>query len=186
MRKGLEILVKSLRRFRSWHKWTGTLLALFFVISALTGILLALKKEVRLLQPPTQKGENTSMESWLPLSTIDSLARIALIQSRPEQHSNTIDRMDIRPSKRVVKVLFKKGNWEVQIDPGNGKTLSVARRHSDWIEALHDGSIISNSFKLISMNAIGWGLIFLVGSGLWLWYGPKAIRTIKKRGGRGK
>jgi uncharacterized iron-regulated membrane protein len=184
MRKGLEFLIKSLRSFRLWHRWTGTLLALFLLISALTGLLLALKKEVSLLQPPTQKGENSEMADWLPLETIDSLARIALIRAHPDQQHNAVHRMDVRPSKRVVKVLFEKGNWEVQIDPGSGKTLSVARRHSDWIEALHDGSIISDTFKLISMNVVGWGLIFLVGSGLWLWYGPRLIRAVKKVGDR--
>lgn len=184
MRKGLGFLIKSLRSFRLWHRWTGTLLAVFFLISALTGLLLALKKEVSLLQPPTRKGDDVVMKDWLPLGTLDSLARIALIRAHPDQQHNAVDRMDVRPSKKVVKVLFEKENWEVQIDPGTGKTLSVARRHSDWIEALHDGSIISDTFKLISMNAIGWGLIFLVGSGLWLWYGPKVIRAIKKVSGR--
>ncbi len=88
--------------------------------------------------------------------------------------------MDARPSKGIVKVLFKNGYWEVQVDASTGKVKSIARRHSDWIEALHDGSIVSHIFKLVSMNLIGFGLLFLIGSGLWLWYGPKLIRQRKK------
>jgi len=59
--------------------------------------------------------------------------------------------------------------------------LSVARRHSDWIEQLHDGSIISDLFKLISMNFLGIGLLIMILSGLWLWYGPKKFRKMKRR-----
>jgi len=58
--------------------------------------------------------------------------------------------------------------------------LSIDKRYSDWIESLHDGSIISDGFKLVSMNFLGMGLLFLIFTGLWLWYGPRRIR-IKKR-----
>ena len=112
---------------------------------------------------------------------IDSVARMALYSAYPEQSQNPVDRFDVRPSKGIVKVLFEKGYWEVQVDGTNGEVKSIARRHSDWIEALHDGSIINDFFKLISMNILGVGLLFLIGSGLWLWYGPKRLRWLKKR-----
>jgi hypothetical protein len=67
----------------------------------------------------------------------------------------------------------------VQVDASAGKALSVAKRHADWIEHVHDGSIISELFKLIYTNYIGWGLLILAISGFWLWYGPKAIRHAK-------
>jgi uncharacterized iron-regulated membrane protein len=88
--------------------------------------------------------------------------------------------MDIRPSKGIVKILFEDGNWEVQVDGKSGEVLSIDKRYSDWIESLHDGSIISDGFKLVSMNFLGMGLLFLIFTGLWLWYGPRRIR-IKKR-----
>jgi uncharacterized iron-regulated membrane protein len=87
--------------------------------------------------------------------------------------------MDVRPSKGIAKVLFENGYWEVQIDGTSGKILSISRRHSDWIEHLHDGSIISDWFKLVSMNYLGLGALFLIGTGIWLWYGPKKVRQIK-------
>jgi uncharacterized iron-regulated membrane protein len=170
----------NLRKFRKVHKFLGGSLAIILVISALTGILLSLKKEVSLIQPPTSKGISKKLDTWLPLYKMDSIARVALYTAYPEQNQNPVDRLDIRPSKGVVKVLFDKGYWEVQVDGTNGEVKSIARRHSDWIEALHDGSIISELFKLISMNVLGFGLLFLIGSGLWLWYGPKRIRTLKK------
>jgi len=75
--------------------------------------------------------------------------------------------------------LFTKGYWEVQVDPSTGKSLSVAQRHADWIEHVHDGSIINDFFKLIYTNYIGIGLLFLAITGFWLWYGPKVIRKAK-------
>ena len=76
--------------------------------------------------------------------------------------------------------LFKGGNWEVQIDGTSGEVKSIAKRYSDWIESLHDGSIISDLFKLISMNLLGIGVLFLMGTGIWLWYGPKVVRELKR------
>lgn len=142
---------------------------------------MALKKDIDILQPPTQKGVSTELATWLPMDMLAQLAQKALLEQHPAEKTNKIDRMDVRPSKGIVKVLFKKGNWEVQLDGKTGVVKSIAKRHSDWIEALHDGSIISDGFKLISMNFIGFGLIFMIATGLWLWYGPKRYRVLKKR-----
>ena len=151
------------------------------LISAVTGILLSLKKDIDLLQPPTQKGISKSMEAWKPIGELAQIATSVFYKKHPDQKDNPIDKMDVRPSKGIVKVLFEKGYWEVQIDATSGEVKSIARRHADWIEHLHDGSIISDWFKLISMNTLGIGLLILMGSGMWLWYGPKRIRKIKRK-----
>jgi len=149
------------------------------LISAFTGILLSLKKEVDILQPPTQKGVSKELSEWKSLDEISIIASDAFQKAYPET-DNTINRMDVRPSKGIVKVLFKNGYWEVQVDGQSGAVKSIARRHADWIESLHDGSIISDIFKLISMNILGIGLVFMIVTGLWLWYGPKQYRKLKR------
>jgi uncharacterized iron-regulated membrane protein len=175
----IKKLVLALRNYRKWHKWVGISLAIFILISALTGILLSWKKEVDLLQPPTQKGQAKSLGQWLPLDTLASLASSSFYQLHPDQSGNPIDRIDVRPGKGIAKVLFENGYWEVQIDGATGSILSTNRRHSDWIEALHDGSIIADWFKWLSMNYLGLGLVFMILSGFWLWLGPKRIRDLK-------
>ena len=115
------------------------------------------------------------------MAELATLSEKALYQQYPEQKNNTIDRLDVRPSKGIAKVLFEEGNWEVQIDGKTGKIKSIAKRYSDWIESLHDGSIISDLFKLVSMNILGLGLVFMVVTGLWLWYGPKRYRILKQK-----
>jgi len=170
-------LVDSLRKFRVWHRFIGTALAFFVVVSASTGILLGWKKNVNLLQPAERKGTAAELARWVTLDAIVRSASHAVdsVLGRPLD----VDKLDVRPDKGIVKVLFKEGYWEVQVDGATGKPLSVSRRHSDWIEKIHDGSIIGDIFKITYTNVLGWGLLILSLSGFWLWYGPKVVRKIK-------
>lgn len=147
------------------------------LITATTGILLGLKKNVDILQPPEQKGTSTDLSQWVSIDVIVKSATYAV--DSVVGRSIKVDKLDVRPSKGIVKVLFKDGYWEVQVDGTTGKSLSVLRRHSDWIEHLHDGSIISDFVKITYTNLMGWGLLILSLSGFWLWYGPKIVKKIK-------
>ncbi len=167
-----------LRNYRVYHRYLGIALGAFILISSITGILLGWKKDVDLLQPPTVKGKSTNLSEWISLDRISTIAYAAL-DSAQIITDNPIDRIEARPEKGMVKVLFTKGYWEVQLDGSTGKVLSVSRRHSDWIEQIHDGSIISDWFKLISMNVLGFGLLILSVTGFTLWFFPKQIRRIK-------
>lgn len=144
---------------------------------------MAWKKNADWIQPPTQKGASKELQDWQPISDLATLAQSAFYKAHPEQSTNGIDRIDVRPSKGIAKVLFEKGWWEVQIDGTTGEVLSIAKRHSDWIEKLHDGSIVGDLFKLVTMNGLGIGLIVLMITGLWLWYGPRLYRKWKRRRG---
>ena len=169
-----------MRNFRKWHRWIGLSIAFFLLISAVTGFLLGWKKDIALIQPPTQKGETKELTEWKSIDELAQLANTHFKTTFPEDTQNQIDRIDVRPSKGIAKVLFENGYWEVQIDGKTGQILSTARRHSDWIEQLHDGSLISDGFKLFSMNYLGLGVVFIVVSGFWLWLGPIKFRNIKR------
>jgi uncharacterized iron-regulated membrane protein len=173
--------VKRLRKYRVYHKIIGLALAILLLVSAVTGLFLGWKKNVDLLQPATQKGVSAAMQDWKSIEELSELSIAGLYAAYPEQVGNGIDRLDVRPSKGIAKVLFEKGWWEVQIDCTSGAILSVAKRHSDWIEKLHDGSIISDTFKLISMNVLGLGLSLMILTGVWLWYGPKLIKRLREK-----
>lgn len=179
-KKKKEREVQRLRNYRSYHKYIGLVLAILLLISAITGFLLGWKKNIDLLQPPTQKGASTQMAAWKTTAELAETAMHHLYTSHPSQIDNPIDRMDFRPSKGIVKVLFENSWWEVQLDCTTGEVLSAAKRHADWIEQLHDGSIISDGFKLVSMNILGIGLTIMVLTGFWLWYGPKLVKRLRK------
>jgi len=172
-------LIKGLRKVRIWHRYLGLILASLLMVSAITGILLALKKDVAAIQPPTQRGEAKALSDWKSLDELTQLGQQALYTAHPDQKDNPADRLDVRPLKGVVKILFENDNWEVQLDGATGAVLSVDVRYSDWIESLHDGSIFGDIFKLTAMNFLGWGVIILASTGFWLWYGPRRLRGLR-------
>ena len=156
----------------------GSFLSILLILSAITGILLAFKKNSNTLQPPTQSGKTTNSELFIPIDSLLSIAHTES-QSRFPDQTMQVDRLDIRPNKGIAKVILKPGYYEFQIDLSTGEIYSTAKRHSDWIEKVHDGSIVSDTFKVVSMNVLGFGLLGLTVSGLFLWFGPKWIRKRK-------
>jgi uncharacterized iron-regulated membrane protein len=172
----LNSIVSFLRNIRKLHRVLGLSICLLVIISATTGILLSYKKQAEWIQPPTQSGKSAQTEQFI---SIDSIHKVGIKQVIGLKNTITIDRIDIRPEKGIAKILYKDVNWEMQIDISTGKVLSQKARYSDLIERIHDGSFISESFKLGSMTYLGLGLLILTFSGLGLWYGPKVIRNKK-------
>lgn len=178
----IQTKVVQLRRLRVLHRWLGVPLMLFFLVIGITSILLAWKKKAELL-PPTQSAQIMEGQAWI---STERMLEIAIAEMESESLSTLVDRIDIRPDKGVAKVTFQKHFTEVQVDGYSGEVLSVATRHSDWIEKVHDGSIVDYYFggtetaKLIYSSATAFGLLLMSLSGFYLWYFPKVIRRLKK------
>ena len=168
-------VVRWLRRARPLHRWVGVPLTVLIVLSSLTGILLGWKKQFAVLQPPVQRGASLDARDWLPLHHISAAAEAAL-HARLGEPPGPIDRLDVRPSKGVAKVLFRDGFWEAQVDLSTARVLSVDRRASDFIETLHDGSLLGEGGRVAVSTLLGLGLLMLSVSGLWLWWGPRLTR----------
>ncbi|MFC3881647.1 PepSY domain-containing protein [Algoriphagus namhaensis] len=178
----LQVKVRRLRRMRIIHRWLGVPLMIFFLVIGITSILLAWKKKVELL-PPTQSSEVQRQGEWIPT---EKMLAIAITEMDSRSLSSLVDRIDIRPDKGIAKVTFEEHFTEVQIDGYSGEILSVATRHSDWIEKVHDGSIVDFYFgntetaKLVYSSATAFGLLLMSLSGFYLWYFPKVIRKTKQ------
>lgn len=178
--EALQGKVKSLRWLRRLHRWIGIPLILFFFIIGITSILLAWKKKAELL-PPTLKTEIENGTWILP----SEMVRIGEEEMQKLGRDPEVDRIDIRPDKGVAKVTFKTHFTEVQLDGLSGKVLSIETRHSDWIEKVHDGSIVDfylggdEATKLTYSTLTALGLILMSLSGFYLWYFPKVIRRMK-------
>ena len=173
--RGPSRVVVWLRRTRPLHRWVGVPLTLFILLSSLTGILLGWKKQSALLQPPVQRGASVESKDWQPLHRISEVAQ-AELRTRLGTPPGPIDRLDVRPSRGVAKVLFREGFWEVQVDLTTAEVLAVNRRASDFIETLHDGSILGEGARVALSTLLGLGLLTLSLSGLWLWWGPRLTR----------
>ena len=173
-------IVRSIRRSRRWHNALSVFVAVLLFVSAATGLLLAWKKQSDWLQPSTQRGTAGDLGAWRPLDELAAAATVAFRQNAAPEADAAIDRLDVRPGKNVVKVRFEHEHYEVQVDGLTAEVLSVGQRNADWIEHIHDGSIVSQTFKLVSMNALSVALFVMIGTGLWLYYGPRRYRRQRR------
>ncbi len=132
----------------------------------------------------TYQGSSTDLSDWLSIDSLHKKACNFLIDSVNVKLSTEIDRIDIRKDKGVVKFIFKNHFTALQLDGVTGKILHVEIRRSDFLEKLHDGSIIdfclgikSDIFKLIYTTIMGLALFTFTITGVWLWYGPIRMRN---------
>ncbi|MBC7872497.1 MAG: PepSY domain-containing protein [Ferruginibacter sp.] len=177
---------RLLRWFRWLHRKIAIFLFAFFLVISITGLLLGIKKQTGLLAP-TQKGISSDLSTWQSIDSLQKNAIRFLRDSVSSSLSTTIDRIDIRPDKGIVKFTFKDHFKGVQLDGTTGKLLSIETRKSDFIEKIHDGSILDKIFgtgadqvKTTYTVVMGLSLLMLVLSGFWLWYGPKRLRKKKR------
>ncbi|WP_332735604.1 PepSY-associated TM helix domain-containing protein [Flavihumibacter sp.] len=173
---------RLLRQTRRIHRWTGIALFLFFIVIGITSVLLGWKKNSGgYLLAATSTGSQMNAANWLSL---DSLQRLAVTYRINKGHTaSNIDRIDIRPDKGIAKVLFKDSYDALQLDMATGQVLLEEKRRADFIEHLHDGSIVdellglkSGAFKLIYTTITGLALLTFSLTGFWLWYGPRRMR----------
>jgi hypothetical protein len=174
---------KQTRIYRKIHKWLAIPMFLIMFVIGVTGLLLGWKKQTNLL-PKTSKGQTSNTAEWLK---IDSLVTVAQIYAKKSLLlDDEIDRIDIRPQKGIAKIVFAKHFTEIQLDCQTADILSVNTRKSDFIEKLHDGSLLDwytngskDIFKLIYTSLVSLSLILLSFSGFWLWYNPIRIKRNK-------
>ena len=163
---------------RKLHRWGAILTALPMLLVITTGLLLQVKKQVPWVQPPTMSGalkDTTPSQNWN-----DILLRAQTVEAAEIGGWSDIDRLDVRPSKGMVKIQSKNG-WEIQMDLESGDVLSTAYRRSDFIETLHDGSFFSDAAKLWLFLPNGLVLLGLWLTGAWLWYLPLKSKLGRKK-----
>lgn len=178
-----------LRVFRKIHRITGALLFVFFFIIAISGLLLGWKKHSGgMILAKSHKGTSSDLKDWLTLDSLHKMASIYLTDSVDETLSLKLDRIDVRKEKGMVKFIFEDHFWGVQLDGATGQLLHVEKRISDYIENIHDGSILDSWFgvkggylKLLYTYIMGFALLIFTITGFWLWYGPKRMRKISRK-----
>jgi uncharacterized iron-regulated membrane protein len=161
---------------RRLHRWATVLVVVPFLVVLVTGLLLQVKKEVAWIQPPTQRGSGAV--PTLPFEAI--LAAAATAKEAGIAGWDDVDRLDVRPGKGVVKVRATNG-YEVQLDAQTGAVLHVAKRRSDVIEALHDGSWFHDAAKLWIFLPSAVLVFGLWGTGVYLFGLPYLARRRKRR-----
>jgi len=179
---------KILRIARKLHRTTGAILFVFFFILACTGLLLGWKKHTGgIILPKSYQGTSTDMKDWLPVDELHKRAVEVVREQISAEMSPELERIDFRPDKGMVKFVFVEDYWGVQLDCATGELLHIERRRSDFIENIHDGSILDyvtgtdgEQIKLIYTSLMGSALLLFTISGFWLWYGPKQFKKSNK------
>ncbi len=155
------------RTNRKIHKWGSIIVALPLLIVVISGILLLVRKEFSYLQPPTQQGTIAAPE----ISFNKILSQAQSVSQAQIDSWQDIDRLDIRPSKGVIKIRAN-NQWEIQLDSYDGTILQVAYRRSDFIESLHDGSFFHKKANLWLMLPSALVLLILLITGVYLFLLP--------------
>jgi len=135
--------MKLNRLLRKLHFWGALIILLPVVVVIGSGLLLQVKKEVEWVQPASVKGSGFDDS----LSTQGYLIAVKQIPELGIHSWQDVERIDIRPSKKIAKVRSHNG-YEAQLDLANGQVLKVAKRRSDLIESIHDGSWFHDYAKL--------------------------------------
>ncbi len=182
--KSRQKQAKLLRIFRKVHRTTGACLFLFFFFVSVTGLLLGWKKNSNgYLLPNSHNGTSTELKDWLPIDSLHKNACRIVQDSISKDTSLELERIDIRKEKGMVKFVFVEDFIGVQLDGATGNLLQIETRRSDFIEKVHDGSILDLYFntsngqiKLVYTTIMGLALLVFTITGFWLWYGPKRMR----------
>jgi uncharacterized iron-regulated membrane protein len=175
----------TLKLFRKIHKTIGACLFAFFFVLACTGLLLGLKKHSNgWLLARSHQGTSTDMSSWLPIAVLHERATAIARDASTPGLAPEFERIDIRPDKGMVKFLSSDGYWGIQLDCATGGLLHLERRRSDFLEDIHDGSILDDllgtgdeQIKLAYTSVMGVSLLTFTITGFWLWLGPKRMRA---------
>lgn len=175
----------TIRFFRKIHRTTGAILFLFFFLTAITGLTLGWKKNSGgYILPESFKGNSTNLDDWISFDSLHTIACNIARDSISPSISTELERIDARPDKGMVKFVFLEGFWGVQLDGATGGLLHIERRRSDFIENIHDGSILDHLLgtkneilKLIYTTIMGFSLLLFTITGFWLWIGPKRMKN---------
>lgn len=181
-------IVKRTRWYRKIHRWIASGLFVFFFFIAVTGLLLGWKKNSNgYLLADSHAGVSSNSKDWLSIDSLNAIAVKIYSDSSHTTNEPTVERIDIRPSKGMVKFVFSENYLAIQLDCTTGKILHFERRRADFIEHLHDGTILDNLFtnkngifKISYTTMMGVSLLILTITGFWLWYNPKRIRQNKQ------
>ena len=151
------------------HLWAGLLATGILLLVSVTGILLNHKQALGFM-PDVSHEPSGEFSGALSMAELAAAAEGAVAS---EIAASGVDRMDVRPSKGLIKVRFADRRViEVTLDIHSGAVLHVGERNDVFLEKLHSGEIFGGFWTLLS-DAAAVLVLLLVGTGYWLWLYPK-------------
>lgn len=163
------------RFFRKWHRWISIVIALPFIITLSTGILLATRGFNSWVQP-----DYPSPKSSLAISFPQILDAARSIPEAKIQDWKDISQIDIRPAVGNIRVRAKFTQWEIQIDGITGKVTGTGIRRASFLTALHEGAYFGPIVRYGIFFPSALGVFFLLISGVYIFLQPFFFKRKKK------
>ena len=172
------------RTSRQLHRWVGFCAALFLLVLATTGFLLANKSRWAWMRPPVVKAEAVAVAA--EIVTVERVVEAVFALNLVEIRSlGDIDRVDYRPKDNVFKVVSKEGYREVQVDGKTGQVLASSFRPDQFAEDIHDLSFFGKFAHAWLLPLVAIALATLAASGIGLFLTPIVRRWRFNRSKRG-
>jgi uncharacterized iron-regulated membrane protein len=165
------------RTLRLIHYWLTAFTLFTVAMVAVTGVLLSVKKEFDVLQPPTAEGTSPG----LPATRLDRL--LAAVTAEPGRSAlrwQDVDRIDVRPGDGIAKLILN-DRTEYQVDLHTLEVLQTGYRTSDFVETLHDFSVLGDWGKYLLSLPTGIALLVLWGTGAYMFVKPMLVKRRKRR-----
>jgi uncharacterized iron-regulated membrane protein len=170
------------RGSRVYHRWAGVFAALFLLIIAATGLLLALKARLDWMRPPIVEAQK--VEDLSEVLSVASITEAAIAEGNPNLRSvSDIDRIDYRPRHNIFKVLSREGYVEMQVCGATGAVLSTSFRADQFTEDIHDLSFFAEWIHALILPLVAILLFSLAATGIGMFFTPVVRRwRFRKRG----
>ncbi len=155
------------RSFRKWHRWISIIIALPFVITLTTGIILATRGFNSWVQPeyePTKSSLNISFEQILEAAKSVPDAKI--------DSWKDVSQIDIRPSTGNIRLRAKNTQWEIQISGSTGAVTGTGIRRASFLTSLHEGAYFGPVVRYGIFLPSALGVFFLLISGIVIFVQP--------------
>ncbi len=174
------------RRVSRWsfhiHLWVGVVGTVMLTVIAVAGVLLNHKRALGLMpdvahKPLASFAAAVSLEriATAALDAVPANERGAWTRGAPVDVA-LIERMDVRPRDGYAKVRFRdRRNTEVTVDLASASVIHVGYRDDVYLEKLHSGEIMGDSFILLS-DIAAIALVITLITGYWLWLAPRLSR----------
>ncbi len=162
--------------WRKWHRWIGTIAGLFLLMMAATGVFIQVDELAEWAYPPAPKPADPAL--FQPIDPVKDSARAneLIEKSHPGAPLRALW-LQARETGTVAIVVLHEEGKTVEIDLRTGqegppksaaKPPTVPQKIRAFVISLHTLSIGGKPGHLVGA-VVGVLLVFLSGSGLWMW-----------------
>lgn len=170
----LKYTLPMFRMMRKYHRWVSIIITLPFVITLVTGIILATRGFNTWVQP-----EYAPVKTNLTVSFDQILQAAKSVPEAQIQSWKDVSQIDIRPSTGNIRLRAKTTQWELQIDGVTGQVTGKGIRRFSTLVALHEGAYFGPMVRYGIFFPSALGVFFLLVSGVVIFVQPYWVRRKK-------